>query len=80
MDNGYITKEQLENADFIVQGMIWDDNGGLLEWAIRNGTDINSKVQTLINEGTGLNGEILKGTELYKLIQNSTDFSSLTEE
>ena len=37
-DKDYLEKkEQLENADFIVQGMIWDDNGGLLEWAIRNG-------------------------------------------
>lgn len=51
-----------------------------LDYAGENGTDINSKVQTLINEGTGLNGEILKGSELYKLIQKSTDFSSLTEE
>lgn len=30
-------KKQIEEADLIVSGMIWDSNGGLLEWAIRNG-------------------------------------------
>ncbi len=30
-------KKQIEDADFIVQGEIWDSSGGLLEWAIRNG-------------------------------------------
>ena len=30
-------KKQIEDADLIVQGQIWDSNGGLLEWAIRNG-------------------------------------------
>ena len=30
-------KKQIEEADFIVQGTIWDGSGGLLEWAIRNG-------------------------------------------
>lgn len=30
-------KKQIEDADIVVQGMIWDSNGGLLEWAIRNG-------------------------------------------
>lgn len=30
-------KEQIENADEIVSGRIWDTSGGLLEWAIRNG-------------------------------------------
>lgn len=30
-------KKQIEDADFIVQGTIWDSSGGLLEWAIRNG-------------------------------------------
>ena len=30
-------KKQIEEADLIVSGMIWDTNGGLLEWAIRNG-------------------------------------------
>lgn len=29
-------KKQIEEADEIVSGMIWDTNGGLLEWAIRN--------------------------------------------
>ena len=37
-DKDYLEKkEQLENADFIIQGMIWDNNGGLLELAIRIG-------------------------------------------
>ena len=30
-------KEQIEKAELIVSGMIWDTSGGLLEWAIRNG-------------------------------------------
>ena len=30
-------KKQIEEADLIVQGEIWDSSGGLLEWAIRNG-------------------------------------------
>ena len=30
-------KKQIEDADLVVQGEIWDSNGGLLEWAIRNG-------------------------------------------
>lgn len=30
-------KKEIEEAEFIVQGMIWDTSGGLLEWAIRNG-------------------------------------------
>lgn len=30
-------KKQIEDADEIVQGEIWDSSGGLLEWAIRNG-------------------------------------------
>jgi hypothetical protein len=30
-------KEQIESAELIVSGMVWDTNGGLLEWAIRNG-------------------------------------------
>lgn len=30
-------KKQIEEANLIVSGMIWDSNGGLLEWAIRNG-------------------------------------------
>lgn len=30
-------KKHIEEADLIVSGMIWDSNGGLLEWAIRNG-------------------------------------------
>ena len=30
-------KRQIEEADFIIQGEIWDSSGGLLEWAIRNG-------------------------------------------
>lgn len=29
-------KKQIEEADLIVKGTIWDTNGGLLEWAIRN--------------------------------------------
>ena len=29
-------KKQIEEADLIVTGMIWDTSGGLLEWAIRN--------------------------------------------
>lgn len=30
-------KKQIENAAIVVHGEIWDTNGGLLEWAIRNG-------------------------------------------
>ena len=30
-------KKQIEEADLIVYGMVWDTSGGLLEWAIRNG-------------------------------------------
>ena len=30
-------KKQIEEADLVVQGEIWDNSGGLLEWAIRNG-------------------------------------------
>ena len=30
-------KRQIEEADLVVQGEIWDSSGGLLEWAIRNG-------------------------------------------
>lgn len=30
-------KKRIEDAGLIVQGMIWDTDGGLLEWAIRNG-------------------------------------------
>lgn len=29
-------KKQIEEADLVVSGMIWDTNGGILEWAIRN--------------------------------------------
>ena len=35
-------KKQIEEADFVVNGMIWDTNGGLLEWAIRNGFIANN--------------------------------------
>ena len=30
-------KKQIEEADMIISGEVWDTNGGLLEWAIRNG-------------------------------------------
>ena len=30
-------KKQVEESEIIIDGMIWDTNGGLLEWAIRNG-------------------------------------------
>ena len=30
-------KKQIEESEFVVDGMIWDTSGGLLEWAIRNG-------------------------------------------
>lgn len=30
-------KSQIEGADLVVVGTIWDSNGGLLGWAIRNG-------------------------------------------
>ena len=30
-------KKQIEESDLIVNGMIWDTDGGLLEWSIRNG-------------------------------------------
>lgn len=28
--------DKLNSSDILVSGMIWDNNGGLLEWAIRN--------------------------------------------
>ena len=43
----------------------------------RNG-EINDKVQTLIDEGIGSNGEIKEESDLYKLIQNSADYTGLT--
>lgn len=37
-DEEYIRKrEEIENSDLVVMGEIWDTDGGLLEWAIRNG-------------------------------------------
>ena len=30
-------KKQIEEADLVVHGEVWDSSGGLLEWAIRNG-------------------------------------------
>lgn len=30
-------KQRIENAEIVVSGTIWDSDGGLLEWAIRNG-------------------------------------------
>lgn len=30
-------KHRIENAEIVVSGTIWDSDGGLLEWAIRNG-------------------------------------------
>ena len=30
-------KEKLDSAEYICEAMIWDTNGGILEWAIRNG-------------------------------------------
>ena len=30
-------KRQIEDADLVVNGTIWDTNDGLLEWSIRNG-------------------------------------------
>ena len=30
-------KKQIEDASFVIDGEIWDENGGLLEWSIRNG-------------------------------------------
>ena len=30
-------KKQIEDADLVVMGEIWDTSGGILEWAIRNG-------------------------------------------
>ena len=30
-------KAQIENADLVINGTIWDTSGGLLEWSIRNG-------------------------------------------
>lgn len=30
-------KKQIEDADEIVSGMVWDSSGGIIEWAIRNG-------------------------------------------
>lgn len=29
-------KERLDNSQIVITGEIWDTNGGLLEWAIRN--------------------------------------------
>lgn len=33
----FYKKDQIEEADFVVQGTVWDTDGGLLEWSIRNG-------------------------------------------
>lgn len=30
-------KKEIEESEFVVSGMVWDSDGGLLEWAIRNG-------------------------------------------
>jgi hypothetical protein len=30
-------KRQIEEADLVIHGKIWDSSGGILEWAIRNG-------------------------------------------
>lgn len=30
-------KKAIEDADLVVQGMVWDTGGGILEWAIRKG-------------------------------------------
>lgn len=30
-------KKEIEEADLVISGMIWDSSGGLLEWSIRNG-------------------------------------------
>lgn len=30
-------KKQVEESEIVIDGMIWDTNGGLLEWDIRNG-------------------------------------------
>lgn len=38
LDPEYLEKKkQIEDANLVIQGMIWDSDGGLLEWAIRNG-------------------------------------------
>ena len=40
LDNNTIyqeKKKQVENADLVVMGEIWDTSGGILEWAIRHG-------------------------------------------
>lgn len=29
--------ERIRNSEIVVNGTIWDSNGGLLEWAVRNG-------------------------------------------
>ena len=37
-DNNYIESiNKIDNSEKIVFSTIWDTNGGLLEWAIRNG-------------------------------------------
>lgn len=30
-------KKQIEESEIVIDGMIWDTSGGVLEWAIRNG-------------------------------------------
>lgn len=30
-------KEQIEESEIVIDGMIWDTSGGILEWSIRNG-------------------------------------------
>lgn len=30
-------KKQIEDADLVVNGIVWDTNGGVLNWSIRNG-------------------------------------------
>lgn len=37
-DNEYIKSyDKLKNSSILVSGTVWDTNGGILEWAIRNG-------------------------------------------
>lgn len=37
-DQEYLdTLNHLDECDIVINGMVWDTNGGILEWAIRNG-------------------------------------------
>lgn len=48
-----------------------------LDWAQESGS-INEIVQTLIDDGVGLGGKIVEGSDLYKLLTSTPDYTGLT--